>query len=500
MRTRNFALASIGLSLLFGGGSIRAEDKREKDYGKEATDEKRILRSSEAVGMKVKTPDGEALGKINEIVLDPDTGRVAYAVLSSGGFFGIGDDLHAIPWIALECSAKREHFVLDVEKEKLKNAPGFDEDDWPNMADRRWGREVHTFYLVTPYWELDSESSTREVTKLLETADIRREKASLDLSLEEGDTFRYRVEVQDERIAPASFREGGGERPQEGRTAPSDTARRDDSTRGSATDDRSRSASTPYASYTPAQGSELILTVTGSSEDGATLHVTFKDGSETDSGPGTTCNVTIDSSGRIEAFQMMEAKRERPDPSQGREASSERSASDDEKMKEMHARHHLACVLGAGLHDRHLEPGMTYAIASETEEPKSNGESDSSRAARETKGSGEKRAMGPQRLRYEGTATLHGQKTALFTVVSEPAAAEREATSRSRPGGDQSPEARDHDQVAYRIDDGLLEVLSVHPPKDRPFVVRRMVQRKAEVEREQRRDNEPPARAREPRP
>lgn len=96
---------------------------------------------------------GEDLGKIKEIMIDVPRGRVAYAVLSSGGFLGIGDRLFAIPWGALKLDVERKCFILDVDAERLKNAPGFDKDHWPSMADTTWAEQVHSFYNRTPYWQ-----------------------------------------------------------------------------------------------------------------------------------------------------------------------------------------------------------------------------------------------------------------------------------------------------------------------------------------------------------
>ncbi len=93
----------------------------------------------------------EDLGDIKEIMIDMGTGRVAYAVLSYGGFMGIGDKLFAVPWHALTLDTANKRFVLDVEKDRLDNAPGFDKDHWPDMADTAWAKEVHEYYGVTPY-------------------------------------------------------------------------------------------------------------------------------------------------------------------------------------------------------------------------------------------------------------------------------------------------------------------------------------------------------------
>ena len=74
------------------------------------------------------------------------TGRIGYVVLAFGGFLGMGEKFFAIPWDAMRLDARNKRFVLDVDKERLVNAPGFDKDHWPDMADEAWAREIHSFY------------------------------------------------------------------------------------------------------------------------------------------------------------------------------------------------------------------------------------------------------------------------------------------------------------------------------------------------------------------
>ncbi len=111
-----------------------------------------VLSATTLTGDRVMNPAGEDLGKIEELMIDLHDGRVAYAVLSFGGFLGMGDKLFAIPFQALKLDADREGFVLDVAKEKLKKAPGFDKNDWPSAADRDWGSQIHSYYGYRPYW------------------------------------------------------------------------------------------------------------------------------------------------------------------------------------------------------------------------------------------------------------------------------------------------------------------------------------------------------------
>jgi hypothetical protein len=102
------------------------------------------------MGNEVYNHRDEDLGDIKEIMLDMHNGRVCYAVLSFGGFLGMGKKLFAVPWNALTLDTKHKRFVLNVEKDRLKQAPGFDKDKWPNMVDQAWAKETHSYYGTTP--------------------------------------------------------------------------------------------------------------------------------------------------------------------------------------------------------------------------------------------------------------------------------------------------------------------------------------------------------------
>jgi len=86
-------------------------------------------------------------------MIDIASGRVAYAVLSFGGFLGMGDKLFAIPWSSLAIDTVEKRFILNVDKSLLERAPGFDKNNWPDMADRTWGAGVYSYYGTKPYWD-----------------------------------------------------------------------------------------------------------------------------------------------------------------------------------------------------------------------------------------------------------------------------------------------------------------------------------------------------------
>lgn len=112
-----------------------------------------VMAASSFEGETVMNAQGETLGEIEEIMLDVRSGRIAYAVMSAGGFLGIGEKYFAVPWHAFTMDTNRKAFILDVDKERLLNAPGFDKDHWPAMADQTWAGQVHTYYGVRAYWE-----------------------------------------------------------------------------------------------------------------------------------------------------------------------------------------------------------------------------------------------------------------------------------------------------------------------------------------------------------
>jgi sporulation protein YlmC with PRC-barrel domain len=105
------------------------------------------------LGAKVINTAQEDLGKIEDLVIDARNSRVAYAILSFGGVLGLGDKHFAIPWEALTFDLSQKVAVLDIDKNRLKNAPGFDKEDWPDLANQTWGAEVYEYYGFSPYWQ-----------------------------------------------------------------------------------------------------------------------------------------------------------------------------------------------------------------------------------------------------------------------------------------------------------------------------------------------------------
>jgi sporulation protein YlmC with PRC-barrel domain len=111
-----------------------------------------IMAAATLDGNKVLTTDGEDVGNISDIMLDVQGGRIAYAVLKSGSFLGMGGTLYAIPWSALTLDTDNKCFHLDMTAQRIKEAPGFDKDHWPAFADEQWSTSVYSYYNRPPYW------------------------------------------------------------------------------------------------------------------------------------------------------------------------------------------------------------------------------------------------------------------------------------------------------------------------------------------------------------
>ncbi len=105
-----------------------------------------LLSASTLSSDDVYNRKGEKLGSIKDLMMDIQSGRVCYAVLSFGGFLTLGEKLFAVPWSALTVDTDNKRLLLDTNEERLKEAPGFDKDNWPNMADPSWAKSIHSYY------------------------------------------------------------------------------------------------------------------------------------------------------------------------------------------------------------------------------------------------------------------------------------------------------------------------------------------------------------------
>jgi sporulation protein YlmC with PRC-barrel domain len=105
----------------------------------------RSHRVSKIIGTDVVNRQGDQIGDVEDIVLD-NRGNVAYAVVSTGGFLGVGERWHAVPWRSLNTAGESGKFVLDIDRNRLSEAPGFTRDNWPNVNDPKWTSQNSRYF------------------------------------------------------------------------------------------------------------------------------------------------------------------------------------------------------------------------------------------------------------------------------------------------------------------------------------------------------------------
>jgi hypothetical protein len=111
-----------------------------------------LIGSDKVVGTNVYRSNGDKIGQIERIMIDKYSGQVAYAVMSFGGFLGLGHEHYPVPWARLDYNKKLGGFEVNISDQELKSAPKFQpgaEQEWMG-ADK--GREIYAFYRVPPYW------------------------------------------------------------------------------------------------------------------------------------------------------------------------------------------------------------------------------------------------------------------------------------------------------------------------------------------------------------
>jgi hypothetical protein len=106
----------------------------------------RLIASNKVEGTPVYNRQGEHLGEVYNFMVDKYSGKVAYAVMSFGGFLGIGESYHPLPWKALDYDTSMGGFVVDLDRSQLEGAPRYGRDEDPWSSERDYGRSVHSHY------------------------------------------------------------------------------------------------------------------------------------------------------------------------------------------------------------------------------------------------------------------------------------------------------------------------------------------------------------------
>ncbi len=181
-----------------------------------------FLSASTLKGDKVINAAGEDLGKIEELMIDLRDGRLAFAVLSFGGFLGLGDKLFAIPWQALTLRLHDHAFVFDIPKENLEKAEGFDKDNWP-ITSREWLSTVYGYYGYQPYWQIGmpgetesermarmgSTSTDRENPDFLSAGTLKGDKVVNTAGEDIGKIEEFMIDLQDGKVGYVVVSHGG---------------------------------------------------------------------------------------------------------------------------------------------------------------------------------------------------------------------------------------------------------------------------------------------------
>ena len=148
VKRNSFGLAALVVAACAASVVVAAPAKKER-----ANDPAmHVVRASALNGIHVKNANDENLGKVEDVVIDMNTGKIRYAVVSFGGFRGVGDKLFAVPFHAMKAqhnsADKSTHFILNVDKEKLKKSPGFDKNNWPDFGDPTFGERNDPYYIT----------------------------------------------------------------------------------------------------------------------------------------------------------------------------------------------------------------------------------------------------------------------------------------------------------------------------------------------------------------
>jgi hypothetical protein len=154
-------------------------------------------KASKLIGMAVKNNQDEKLGKVDNLIVDLENGRIAHVIISSGGFLGIGDELSVAPPTAFHYDTAQRVLHLDTTKEALMKAPHFKTSEWPNLDDPAYSSQVYSSYRVEPYFsaKADADNTARNVRDRQDTQITPLDQGSSKADVET--TRRIRKEILD---------------------------------------------------------------------------------------------------------------------------------------------------------------------------------------------------------------------------------------------------------------------------------------------------------------
>lgn len=113
-----------------------------------------LIAARQVQGTTVYNTSREKLGSVQDVMIDKSSGRIAYAVLSFGGFLGIGDRYYPLPWEKLTYDTQAGGYVVDIDRNVLEGAPSYTDEATAGWNDEAWGRGVYSYYGVHPFWDI----------------------------------------------------------------------------------------------------------------------------------------------------------------------------------------------------------------------------------------------------------------------------------------------------------------------------------------------------------
>lgn len=112
-------------------------------------------------GRPVVSNQAKEIGKVTHIMMDTSSGQASYVIVSGKNSLGVEHTLHAVPWTSLKFDSVNNRFVLNIDPERMQNAPAFDNDHWPSMINPAWETQIHNYYRQREYWVLPASKKVR---------------------------------------------------------------------------------------------------------------------------------------------------------------------------------------------------------------------------------------------------------------------------------------------------------------------------------------------------
>jgi len=120
-----------------------------------------LVPADKVQGTEVYNPAGENLGSIHDVMIDKKSGKVAYAIMAFGGFLGMGNNYHPLPWSLLKYDTAKGGYVVDLDRTQLEGGPSYAQGAEPAWGDRGYESKIHEYYTSGPYWDAPHDRSGR---------------------------------------------------------------------------------------------------------------------------------------------------------------------------------------------------------------------------------------------------------------------------------------------------------------------------------------------------